>query len=154
VEIRSQQFGNEINIFKRRDKHIGQSDDVLVLDVLEELQFSISALGQDRSREGLHDLLDGDGRSHELIFCRAVNCIVNFNVNCATVTAVDIGIGERSAKKVRLAGWCGMTSIRCWCNFLPQEPTASCGPGSRVATRSTYGEELPSERWPRGLRIE
>ena len=35
VEIRSQQFGNEINIFKWRNKNIGESDDVLVLDVLE-----------------------------------------------------------------------------------------------------------------------
>ena len=64
VEIRSQQFGDEINIFKWGNKNIGESDDVLVLDVLEELEFSIGALGENRSGEGLHDLLDGDRCAH------------------------------------------------------------------------------------------
>lgn len=69
VEIRSQQFGDEINIFERRNKNIGECDDILMLNVLEELEFSIGALRENRSREGLHDLLDSDGGSHELIFC-------------------------------------------------------------------------------------
>jgi len=64
MEIRSQQFGDEIDIFKGRNKNIGESDDVLVLDVLEELEFSIGALGENRSREWLHNLLDGDGCAH------------------------------------------------------------------------------------------
>jgi len=64
VEICPQQFGDEINIFKGRNKNIRESDDILVLDVLEELEFSIGALGENRSREWLHDLLDGNGGAH------------------------------------------------------------------------------------------
>jgi hypothetical protein len=45
---------------------------VLVAQVLEQLQLTVCALGQDRRAEGLHDLLDCDGRSSELILGRAV----------------------------------------------------------------------------------
>lgn len=40
---------------------------VLVLEVLQQLQFSVGALRQDRGAERLHDLLDGDGLASELI---------------------------------------------------------------------------------------
>ena len=39
--------------------------------MLEQLQFSVCALGQDRRAEGLHDLLDGHGLARELILGRA-----------------------------------------------------------------------------------
>jgi hypothetical protein len=35
--------------------------------MLEQLQFAVCALRQDRSAEGLHDLLDGHGLAGELI---------------------------------------------------------------------------------------
>lgn len=44
---------------------------ILVSEVLQELQLSVCALGQDRSAEGLHDLLDGHGLAGELILGRA-----------------------------------------------------------------------------------
>jgi hypothetical protein len=40
-----------------------------VLDVLEKFQLAISAFGEDRRAEGLHDLLDSDGCACELILC-------------------------------------------------------------------------------------
>lgn len=36
---------------------------VLMLQVLQELQFSIRSLGEDRGAEGLHDLLHGNALS-------------------------------------------------------------------------------------------
>ena len=39
--------------------------------MLEELQFSVSTLRQDRRAEGLHDLLDGHRLAGELILGRA-----------------------------------------------------------------------------------
>jgi hypothetical protein len=44
---------------------------VLVSQVLQQLELAVSALGQDWSAEGLHDLLDGDGLAGELVLCRA-----------------------------------------------------------------------------------
>ena len=42
-----------------------------MLKVLQQLQFSVCPLRQDRSAEGLHNLLDSDILSGKLIFCRA-----------------------------------------------------------------------------------
>ena len=45
---------------------------VLVLYVLEELEFTVGALGENGGGEGLHDLLDRDGRAGQLILRRAM----------------------------------------------------------------------------------
>ena len=50
----------------------GGNSYVLVAQVLEQLQLTVCALGQDRRAEGLHNLLDCDRRSSELILGRAV----------------------------------------------------------------------------------
>jgi hypothetical protein len=42
---------------------------VFVLNVLKELELAISAFGEDRRAEGLHDLLDGNRCACELVFC-------------------------------------------------------------------------------------
>jgi hypothetical protein len=44
---------------------------VLVLEMLEQFEFSICALGEHRRAERLHDLFDGHGLSSELVFRRA-----------------------------------------------------------------------------------
>lgn len=41
---------------------------VLMLYVLQELEFSVGALAEDRGAEGLHDLLYRHGRAGKLIF--------------------------------------------------------------------------------------
>jgi len=46
--------------------------DILVLQVLQELQFAICSLGEDWRAEGLHDLLDGDILAGQLVSGRAV----------------------------------------------------------------------------------
>lgn len=51
---------------KQRQTH------VLVTQVLEKLQFSVCPLAEYGSREGLHDLLDGDRGTGELILGGAV----------------------------------------------------------------------------------
>lgn len=42
--------------------------------MFQELQFAICSLGQDGCAERLHNFLDGDGRSGQLISCGTVNC--------------------------------------------------------------------------------
>jgi len=44
---------------------------ILMSQVLQELQFAVGTLGQDRCAERLHDLLDSDGLVCELVLCRA-----------------------------------------------------------------------------------
>lgn len=46
---------------------------ILVLEMLEQLQFSVGPLCQDGSAEGLHYLLDGDILAGELVSCRTVS---------------------------------------------------------------------------------
>jgi hypothetical protein len=41
---------------------------VLMLQMLQQLQFPVCSLGQDRGAEGLHDLLDGHTLPGELVF--------------------------------------------------------------------------------------
>jgi hypothetical protein len=43
-----------------------------VAQVLEQLQLTVCALGQDRRAEGLHNLLDRNRRGSELVLGRAV----------------------------------------------------------------------------------
>lgn len=45
--------------------------DILVFQVLQQLQFSVCALGEDWSTEGLHNLLNGHVLVRELISGRA-----------------------------------------------------------------------------------
>lgn len=55
------------HIFKRRDENVAKTDDVLVTDVLEQFEFTVSSLGENWSGEGLHDLLDGHRCVCELV---------------------------------------------------------------------------------------
>ena len=48
-----------------------EGTDILVFEVLQQLQLSVRALGEDWSAEGLHDLLDGHILVGELISGRA-----------------------------------------------------------------------------------
>jgi hypothetical protein len=56
---------------------------ILVSEVLEEFQLAVGALGQDRSAEGLHDLLDSHGLAGELILCRAAPMSVSDTLTMA-----------------------------------------------------------------------
>ena len=60
------------HVLKGRDEDVTQRDDILVPQVLEQLQLSVRSLGQNRGAERLHDLLDGDILSSELIFGGAI----------------------------------------------------------------------------------
>lgn len=58
---------------------------VLMAQMLEKLQLAVCALGQNGCAEGLHDLLDCDGRRGELILCGTV-CSVSFlKSTCASI---------------------------------------------------------------------
>ena len=48
---------------------MSKETDVFVLDVFEKFQLAIGAFGEDRRAEGLHDLLDSNGCTGELILC-------------------------------------------------------------------------------------
>jgi len=47
----------------------GQNTYILVLDVFQQFELAIRAFAEDRGAERLHDLLDGNGGSSQLIFC-------------------------------------------------------------------------------------
>lgn len=100
VEISAEEFGDEVaigvsvrwrgsweslHVLERRNEDVAQADNLLLLgpaarvrgnthilvpQMLQELQFSVCALRQNRSAEGLHDLLDGNGLAGELVLCR------------------------------------------------------------------------------------
>lgn len=72
MQIRTKELRYKVNVLEWGDEDVGEGDDVLVLDVLEEFEFAIGALSEDGSRKGFHDLLDGDGGACELIFGRTV----------------------------------------------------------------------------------
>ena len=59
---------------------------VLVAQMLEELQLAVCALRQHGCAEGLHDLLDCDGRRGELILCGTVYS-VSFRSTGASIQA-------------------------------------------------------------------
>lgn len=50
----------DLHVLERRNEDVAQRNDILVSEVLEELELTVCALGQDGGAEGLHDLLDGD----------------------------------------------------------------------------------------------
>ena len=56
----------------------GAASYILMAQMLEKLQLAVCALGQNGCAEGLHDLLDCDGRRGELILCGTV-CSVSFS---------------------------------------------------------------------------
>lgn len=45
---------------------------IFMLEMFEQLEFSVGALGEDGGAEGLHDLLDGHRLAGQLVFCRAI----------------------------------------------------------------------------------
>lgn len=63
----------------------GAGSYVLMAQMLEKLQLAVCALGQNRCAEGLHNLLDRDGRRGELILCGTV-CSVSLEFTCASYT--------------------------------------------------------------------
>lgn len=78
------------HVFEGRDEDITEGDDllssilififplivahILMTQMLQKLQLSVGSFGQDRSGEGLHDLLHGDGLLSQLIFGGAASC--------------------------------------------------------------------------------
>lgn len=82
----------DIHVLERRDEDVAKTDDlwvdvqraardvskgicdkktyVLMAQMLEQLELAVCALGEDGRAEGLHDLLDRNGRSGELILGR------------------------------------------------------------------------------------
>jgi hypothetical protein len=77
VQVRPEQLGDKVDVcagrrsvrlrcpgksgvtFEGGDEDVREGDDVLVADVLEQLELAVGALGEDRGREGLHDLAAG-----------------------------------------------------------------------------------------------
>ena len=53
----------------------GGATHILMLEVLEQLQFSICSLRKYGSAERLHDFLHGHGLSSELVFCRTASLV-------------------------------------------------------------------------------
>jgi len=71
VQVGAQELGDNIHVLERGNEDIAETDDVLMAQVLEQLQLTVCALGQDRRAEWLHNLLDCNRRGSELILGRA-----------------------------------------------------------------------------------
>lgn len=68
MQIGTQEFGDKVDILKGRNEDITERDNILMLQVLQKLQFPVCPLGQDRGAEGLHNLLDSNILARQLIF--------------------------------------------------------------------------------------
>lgn len=68
MQVCPEEFGYEVDVFERRYEDVAKLNDIFVLEVFQQLQFSVCPLGQDRCAEGLHNLLYGDILVLELIF--------------------------------------------------------------------------------------
>ena len=73
--------------------------DVFVLDVLEEFELAVGALGEDRRAEGFHDLLDGDGCTRKLVFCGTEQGGIRKEEN------VEMRVAYHTRPKAPLAGF-------------------------------------------------
>jgi len=60
VQVGAEKLSDEVDVLEGRNEDVAERNDILVSKVLEELEFTVCALGQDGGTEGLHDLLDSD----------------------------------------------------------------------------------------------
>lgn len=56
VEIGTEEFCDEVDIFERGDENVGKGNNVFMLNVFEEFQFSVSSLGEYRGAYRLRRL--------------------------------------------------------------------------------------------------
>lgn len=61
-----------IHVFQWRNEDITETDDILVLEVLQELELAVGSLRQNWRAERLHNLLDSHGLPSKLVLCGAV----------------------------------------------------------------------------------
>ena len=63
-----------------------EETNIFVLDVLEKFELTISAFGEDGRAEGLHDLLDSNGCTCELVLCRTGEAMCRGSRGCGEET--------------------------------------------------------------------
>lgn len=88
MQICTEELSDKVDIFQRGNEDIREGDDILVANMLEELELSISSLCQDRSGEWLHDLLDGDALTSQLVLCRT------YEAECAHSDGLEVDIAR------------------------------------------------------------
>lgn len=47
MQVGTEELGDKVDVLERGNEDVGERDDVFVLDVLQELELSVSALGED-----------------------------------------------------------------------------------------------------------
>lgn len=72
MKVSAEQLGNEIDVLQWGDENVTKTDDILMFQVLEQLEFAVGSFRENGSAEGLHDLLDRDSLAGKLILCGAV----------------------------------------------------------------------------------
>lgn len=61
VKIRALKLGDKVNVLQRRQEDVLEANEVFVSEMLEKLELTVRAFGENRSGERLHDFFDGDG---------------------------------------------------------------------------------------------
>lgn len=71
VQVGTEKLRDKVDILEGRNEDVRKRDDVFMSNVLEQLELSVRALGQDWCTEGLHDLLDRHRGTRQLVLGRA-----------------------------------------------------------------------------------
>jgi hypothetical protein len=140
---------------------------ILVSEMLEQFELAVCALRQNRSAEGLHDLLDGDGLAGELVLGRAARLSVCASVpgrckRTRQVQRLPCPPAEGQciyATSVLLPSQCGVcfAHLLVISNVVPKiwartnSAMVMCGRGDPAtgAGRSVYGGEVVVLLWSR-----
>jgi hypothetical protein len=77
VKISAEQLSNKVDVLERGNEDVAKTDDILVFQVLEQLEFAVGSFGEDGCAERFHDLLDRDGLPGKLILRGAVRFMVS-----------------------------------------------------------------------------
>lgn len=101
-----QKGGQKQRAFERRDKDVAERDDVLMANMLEQLELSVCSFGEDRRREGFHDLhAAGSGQLPRLT--EALRLQPTFLI--ATDVLVSWSLAEQTKPKAPMPTGCRST---------------------------------------------
>lgn len=77
MKVSAEQLGDEVDVLERGNEDVAKTDDILMFQVLEQLEFAVGSFREDGRAEGFHNLLDCDGLPGKLILGGAVRLMVS-----------------------------------------------------------------------------
>lgn len=77
MQVGTEELGDKVNVLERRNENVGERDDVFVLDVLQELELSVGALGEDGCACASEGTLGQPPWTSDF-FCRSMDLLKGF----------------------------------------------------------------------------